>query len=424
MRTRDARLFYGWIVALAAFAILAVSYGLTFSYGVFIKSLSADLGWSKAEVTLPYSIYILVYGLLGSVAGWATDRSGPRAVIAVGAVFLGVGFALVGLTHHLWQLYLSLGVVAAIGMSAAWVPCNATVVRWFRLKRGRALSISSTGGSFGNVLAPIVGAALVASIGWRWSFAALGAFATVVMLALSRLMVRDPERMGLTVDGAPPAPPGAPAPAPEASMTMAEARRTRSFWVIFALFSVVWLVVFVPQIHLPGFVEDLGFSKFAGAAAVSCVGLGGMAGRLTMGGLSDRLGRLPCLGALLGLQTVSFVSFALTGSLGVLYPTAVAFGFAYGGGVVIFPALVGDYFGREHVGAIVGIIFAGATPPGAFAPFLAGWLYDVTGGYRISFVLGVVVSVAALALLALLRASAPAGAARDAPRAAAAPTSA
>ena len=155
------RVFHGWVVVGAASVIMFLAYGLQFSYGVFVAGMSAELGWSRADTALPYALYVFVYSALSAATGRATDRIGPRQVITVGAVLLGCGWGLSALVQTPWQLALSLGLVAALGMSVAWVPCNATVARWFTRRRGTAVALASTGASVGNFLVPPLAAVLL-----------------------------------------------------------------------------------------------------------------------------------------------------------------------------------------------------------------------------------------------------------------------
>ncbi len=163
--------FRGWQVVAAAFSVMFFAYGLQFSYGVFASGMAAELGWSRAATALPYSLYVFLYSALSAATGRATDRIGPRPVITVGALLLGLGWGLSALVHEPWQLNLTLGLVAALGMSVAWVPCNATVSRWFTRRRGTAVAVASTGGSLGNLLVPALAATMIALWGWRWSLA-------------------------------------------------------------------------------------------------------------------------------------------------------------------------------------------------------------------------------------------------------------
>ena len=290
--------------------MLFVAYGLQFSFGVFVNEITttpAGAGRTPAAVRRLRRPLLV----LSSVSGWATDRYGPRRVVAIGAVILGIGWAGFGLSHELWQVYLTLGVVAAVGMSATWVPCNATVVRWFVRRRGTAVGVASAGGATGNLVVPPVAAGLIAVVGWRATIPAMAVVGTVAMLACSRFMVRDPEELGLHPDGdALPPVATATSLADEDSFTAAEARRTGTFWCLFALFALTWIAVFVPFAHLAAFAEDLGESALAASLLLSAIGLGGVAGRLTIGPLSDRVGRRPTLAFLLALQVVAFSGFA------------------------------------------------------------------------------------------------------------------
>ena len=98
-----------------------------------------------------------------------------------------------------------------------------------------------------------------------------------------------------------------------------------------------------------------------------------------------------------------FRSFALSRNLATVFPAAVFFGFGYGGTTTVFPAIVGDRFGREHVGAIVGLLFAGAGSSAAVGPFMAAWIFDRTGSYRWAFLLSALANAIGLALVGLLR---------------------
>jgi len=309
--------------------------------------------------------------------------------------------------HTLWQLYIVLGLVAAAGMSAAYVPCNVTVVRWFTRRRGLALSITSSGASFGTFVFPPLVTALIAADGWRETYLLLGILAIVGVASCAVFIVRDPEELGLLPDGE--ATPGISTGGtraedlPNENWTLAEARRTRAFWLLNIIFTLTWLVVFIPMVHIVPFAIDIGLSHFLAAMTVSVIGLAGFAGRLAIGPISDRLGRVRSLALCLALQVLAFLGFTFSGGILLLYPAAAVFGFSYGGGTTLFPALVGDFFGRIAVGSIVGFIFAMAGSPAAFGPFIAGHLYDATNSYHAAFVLSASANLAALALLFALR---------------------
>jgi len=401
------RFFYGWVVVACAFIVLCVTYGIQFSFGVFMPSISADTGWDRASLSLPYSLYVFIYSALGVVSGRLTDRLGPRFVLTVGGCLLGAGLMLVSRVHVLWHLYVVFGLIAAVGMSAAYVPCNATVVRWFMHKRGLALSITSSGASFGMFIFPPLTTGLIAAYGWRGAYLVLGLLAVTVVTVCATFIVRDPEMMGLLPDGAPadPTEPDRPSSgfAAAENWTLSEAKRTRTFWLLNIIFTLTWLVVFMPMVHIVPFAVDLGISHFRAAMTISVIGFAGFAGRLAIGTISDRLGRVATLGVCLMLQSLSFLGFTFSTGLALLYPAAALFGFSYGGVTALFPALIGDFFGRIAVGAIVGFIFALAGSPAAFGPLIAGYIYDTTRSYSAAFELSAGLNLVALFLVFWLK---------------------
>ena len=394
------------MVVACTFTVLCIAYGVQFTFGVFMPFISADTGWDRGSLSLPYSMYVFVYGALSLVTGRLTDRLGPRLVLTVGGCLLGSGVMLMSRVHALWHLYIVLGVIAASGMSAAYVPCNATVVRWFTLKRGLALSITSSGASFGMFIFPPLTTALITAYGWRATYLMLGLMAVAAIISCATFIVRDPEKMGLRPDGLPPQEPPPSHAALDVSLaadwTLAQAKRTTAFWLLTVIFTLTWLVVFLPMVHIVPFAIDLGISHFRAAMTISIIGFAGFAGRLGIGAISDRLGRVFTLGVCLLLQALAFLGFTVSTGLGILYPAAALFGFSYGGITALFPAVIGDFFGRIAVGSIVGFIFALAGSPAAFGPLIAGYIYNATNSYSAAFELSAALNVAALLLLLLL----------------------
>lgn len=397
-------IFYGWIIVAAASVVLFVAYGIQFSYGVFVKAMGEEMGWTRAQTALPYAVYIFLYSALSASSGRLTDRYGPRRVIGTGAVLLLAGWGLSSQARQPWHLLLSMGLLAAFGMSATWAPCSGTVVRWFTRRRGTAVSISTTGGSVGNLVVPFIAALLVGAVGWRSTMLGMAVGGGILIFLAAQLLYRDPESRGLHPDGDTVA-----TPAPTSSLSLADVQWTAPFLLIVAAYALTWLTVFVPFVHAPAFAEELGASDVSAATVLSATGVGGILGRLASGGISDRLGRYPTLLAMFGLTAFAFFLFAsaegigpIDGGLSVLWPAAVLFGWAYGGSTALFPALVGDIFGRTHAGAIVGAAFARAGATAALGPYVAGWLYDSTGAYGTAFLLCGVLNIMGLGFVVAL----------------------
>ena len=395
------RPFYGWTIVAAAFSVLFIAYGAQYSFGIFFNALLDEFGWSRSSLAGAFSLYAFGYCVFGFPAGRLTDRWGPRIVITVGAVFLATALAGMALVTQLWQPYVLYGLVAALGMGTAYVPCNSTVVKWFSRRRGLAVGLASSGGSVGTFVLPPTAQLLVATVGWRSAYVIFAAAVLVILTSVAVIMRRDPDSMGLHPDGDAAAPPRATDDPGE--WPLSRAIRTPTFWLLGATFTATWVPVFIPLVHLVPFTRDLGYSPLVGAWSVSTLGAAAVAGRLVMGPLSDRIGRRPTLAVAMVLQAIAFGGFAGAQAVPALFLSAAAFGYSYGTISTLFPAIVGDFFGRAAAGALVGFLFMLAGSMAAWGPLGAGAIYDTTGSYTAAFMLAAVLNGVALALLAATR---------------------
>ena len=373
------RMFYGWTVLACVSTVLLVTYGVQYAFGIFFTAMLHDLGWSRASLAGAFSLYSLVYISVSFASGALTDRLGPRWVIALGGACLGSGMILVSRIQAPWQLYLCYGCLAGIGMSAAYVPCTATAVKWFRRRRGLAVSIAGAGASLGIAGMAPLSDALIAQVGWRQTYLLCGVVVVIVLNLLALGVVRDPETLGLQPDGDPPRMPLAdtpvPAEAPDRAWTLHEAIRTAAFWLLASVMMGSVLTIPAVYIHLPQYTRDLQLavprSRF-----VMLVGLGALLGNLTLGWLADRLGRHRALVLSLLLGTLALGGFTVARGSVTLTVASACFGVYYGTFVSLFPAVMSDCFGRRHAGALTGCSFALGSVPSALGPVLMGWVAD------------------------------------------------
>jgi MFS family permease len=407
VRPGPGGVFYGWTVVAAAGLVLFMAYGTQYAFGVFFAALVDEFGWSRASLSGVFSLYALVYSGFALVAGRLTDRWGPRTVIGIGGALLGLGLVAMSGVGALWQPYVLYGTVAALGMSTAYVPCNATVAKWFTRRRGLAVGLASAGGSLGTFALPPVAHFLVSRLGWRWAYVVFGTAILVALNALAVLMRRDPETVGLAPDGDRPSRAPAPATRGAHDWTIRRAFRSPAFWLLFGVFAGTWAPVFIPLVHLVPMARGLGIPPLLAATLVSALGAAALVGRLVMGGASDRIGRRAALALALTLQIAAFLGFARASDLGALYATSLLFGFSYGAASTLFPATVADVFGREHAGTLAGLLFATAGSLAALGPVVAGFIYDRAGDYRLAWWLSAGCSAFALLLLAFFRVPAP-----------------
>lgn len=402
-----SKFFYGWVITGLVFLNLATAYGAQYSFGVFFPSLIEEFHWNRQSISGAFSLYAFMYSSLGIIMGKMADRFGPRMVLTVGSALLGCGIALISQVSSPWHLYVVYGLLASWGMGATYMTSNPTVVKWFIEKRGLAVGIAQSGLGLGIVLIPPLTGTLITAFGWRQTCIILGAFVFVVLFTTSFFLVGYPEKMGLLPDGRKKNPEKKGEPPTqqtfldEVSWSASEAIHTKSFWVLAILFFFTWVFVFLPLVHLVIFAADIGLPREAAFMALSFLGASSTLGRLVMGYISDRIGRKRALGVNLVLQVFAWLWIMGVDRSWMLIVFSLAYGFSYGGVSAMFPALVGDYFGRLKAGSVIGAIFTITGPSAALGPLVGGFIYDRTHGYQMAFLLGAITNFLALILVFL-----------------------
>src|SRR5215470_17992796 len=289
-----SRLHYAWIVLGATAFVLLTSGGVRSSIGVFVKPLEAEFGWSRTALSSAVAVSIALYGLTGPIVGRLADRWGPRWVLTAGVAIVGLGTMAGAAVTQFWQFFVAVGLLAAIGSSATAAPVAATVAtRWFERHRGLVLGINGAGMAAGQLVMLPLAMALVAIVGWRGAFLALGAGLVGIVAPLTAALVRnDPRERGLSAFGATRAT-RATSPAEEAAerTPVSEAARTwpflllcGSFWVCgYTTFGVI-LAHFIPH------ATDHGFQPQHAAEALGIMGAMNVVGTIGSGWLCDRFG--------------------------------------------------------------------------------------------------------------------------------------
>ncbi|GAG09031.1 unnamed protein product, partial [marine sediment metagenome] len=148
----EPRFYYGYIVVAVAFIIIMLGYGTRYSFGIFFKPVLTEFEWPRAMVSGAFSLSMIFYGLLGIVMGGLNDKFGPRIVLTLSGILIGLGYFLMSLVSSVWQFYLFYGVIIGTGMGGYWVPTLSTVARWFTKRRGMFNGIVLTGTGLGTLI--------------------------------------------------------------------------------------------------------------------------------------------------------------------------------------------------------------------------------------------------------------------------------
>jgi len=398
--------YYGWLIFLATFMVFMLMYGLRYSVGVFFVPLQREFGWTSAMTAGAVTMFFWVYGFSAIFVGRLYERLGIRKVILLGGILLGTGGILSSLTQSLWQLYFSWGVVAAIGSSILYVIPNMILARFFVRHRGKAVGWASTGISVGQAVLVPFAAWIIATYGWRLSYAIMGSFVIFGVSFLGYIVFREnPESIGLIPDG------GKLDPnertqgldrkkSTEEEWTTRGALRTHSFrFLLLSYFFTVGSIISLMTFIVPHIIQ-LGIDPFLAATTFGVIGVMSACGSLVFGVVSDWMGRRnTIITSATGLAVSMFVSAIIPPDIILLYAWMTLYGLSYGGIPEQYAAIVADYFPSRKDVALFGCVTAVGALGGGLFPLIGGFLADLTGSYHASLTflgLGMVAALVAI----------------------------
>ncbi len=400
MKSRER--YYGYVIVLACFIIQGVGVGSYIAFGVFLKPLATEFDSSRAAVSLASSMAFVLMGFLGMLVGHLNDRFGPRIIMAVTGVLYGAGYILFACIDSAWQLYLVYGLVVGIGLSSTDVIPLTTTARWFIWRRGMMTGLVKVGTGAGQLIVPLLAGIFITNYGWRYAAVFVGLLVLVFVTGAGQLLRRDPAQMGLSPEGGGPSSPGRP-PVMESGLSLQEALRSGSFWMVCTMTLLVVFCLLIIMVHIVAHASDMGIGPIKAAGVLSTVGGVSMVGRMATGMAIDRIGNKTSMILCFILLVASFFWLQVAGEMWMLYVFAVAYGLAHGGFFTVISPIVAELFGIRSHGSLFGIVAFSGTVGGAVGPVLAGHIFDMTGSYRLVFLLLTGVSLVALGITLLLK---------------------
>ena len=403
------RMFHGWWIVVVAGIGLFMGYGpiVSFTFGIFLKPLSTEFGWSRAQLSLAFSLSLLVLSFALPVIGRLVDRFGARTVIVPSVVLFGLGLVSFSLLSaslwHLYGLYLLMGLV---GAGTAPIPYSNVISHWFDRKRGLALGVSMVGLGLGTFIMPSLAQVLIGSIGWRQAYVFFGLMVMIVAIPTVGLFLKEtPQLLGLEPDGQIFSPATTQAKNKKeqnlgpGGLSFQQARQTSTFWLLIGVFFLMSASVHGCLIHLVPLLTDRGVSAQNAALATSLLGGALLFGRVGAGYLLDRFFAgivASCFfcGATLGLL---LLWGGVSGSVAFVAAFLVGLGMGAEGDIIAY--LVSRYFGLRAFGEIYGYTFAAFTFGGVIGPLLMGVGFDSTGSYQLVLGVFVIATLIAVSLM-------------------------
>lgn len=407
--SRLARLpiYYGWVAVAIAFVTLGVGVSVRTSFSLLYPPILDEFGWDRGTTAAAFSIGFISSTVFSPIVGVLMDRFGPRLVIPVGAVMVAAGLVLATYGTTPWHLYLTLGVLVVGGsVFVSYIGHSMFLPNWFVRRRGLAIGLAFAGVGVGAIVMFPWLQAYIAVSGWRAACIAMAVLMLVAVVPLNAaLQRRRPEDIGLEPDGGNGRRAGA-GGVPHSNIvdrewaerdwTLKAAMATSRFWWCFVAYFAGLYVWYAVQVHQTKYLIDIGFSAVTAAYALGLVGLGGIAGQIGIGWLSDRIGREMAWTVSAAGYVICYLSLLALGvvpSTVLMYVMVLSQGLLGYGVASIYGAIPAELFQGPRFGTIFGVLTLGGAFGAGVGPWLTGYIHDQTGSYAIAFWIGVVLSI-------------------------------
>ena len=349
-------------------------------YGILIKPIGDEFGWSRSTVTAALSLYALTAALVMPLMGGLLDRYGFRKVVIPGVVVSGILLCLLAVAPAsivVW--FVLMGLLGIVTTPQNGVPYYKLAAQWLDRRRGLAMGIIGTGGAVGIALVPHYVGALLQWVDWRLAFLGLGALLLVVVLPLAGTVLREPRHHEL------PQPEGRHEVGDVPGMELREALRSPRFWQLFVAVLLMGSAIPGVMVQMTPLLTDRGVSVEAAIGIVSLMSVGTMLGRLVGGFVLD-LVQAPLVAAIVFASPILGFLLLANGGFGFAVAGALLIGTALGAEGDIVSYMVSRYMGIKCFGQIYGIFMAVLAFGYAFGPFAFAVTYDVTRSYNPAFV--------------------------------------
>ncbi len=381
-------IFYGWYVIAAGALLMASCFGVIYSFSVYFVTLQNEFSWNRSAVSGAFSLYLLLVGFFSTICGRCVDRFGPKPVVLTMGIISGFSLVMTSRIQALWQLYITYSVLLAAGMGGIYIIAMSMASRWFYRKRATAMGVLGAAGSLGTVVMAPVSAWMIVVYQWRAAYLITGVLTWCLMIPAALALKASPAEIGSGLDGDP----------RSTNMSGLGDQKTIDFSVLkaiksssFGYLSLLWFwfsfCLYMVITHIVPKARDLGLDPVQAAGVMSILTAVSAVMRLAGGMMADRMDKRKLLSILTTVMAMSMVWMSAADRSWMLYPFAVVFGLTFGGGDTSVIAVVTDVFGIEKVGTMMGILMISWGMGSASGPYLAGWVFDLTGSYYWAFLI-------------------------------------
>ncbi|UPQ89527.1 MFS transporter [Vibrio sinaloensis] len=356
-------------------AILILCLGIRQSFGIFMLPISDYFQTGREFFSFAIALQNLLFGVFQPFVGMAADRFGAKRIIVFGAISYALGLYLTSIAVSPSALYLTLGVLVGLGLSAtSYVIVLGAVAKAVPAQHAaKAFGLTTAAGSFG-MFAMIPGAqTLLSEFGWQGAMQWFAVLCTT-MIAFA-LFMRTPKAHSYKNETV--------AAAQSLSQALKEAFAHRGYWLIHLGFFVCGFHVMFIATHLPSYLADRHLPAETAAMALAYVGIFNIFGSYFWGVMGDKYSKRHVMAALYLMRTVvigAFVTLPVTEQTAVIFGAAI--GFCWLGTVPLTSGLVRQIFGAQYLSTLYGLVFFTHQVGSFLGAWAGGRIYDYYGSYE------------------------------------------
>ncbi|EOO71520.1 L-lactate MFS transporter [Bacillus mycoides] len=363
-----------WLVVLGT-VIVQMGLGTIYTWSLFNQPLVSKYGWSLNAVAITFSItgFSLAFSTL--FASKLQEKWGLRKLIMIAGLALGIGLMLSSQVSSLPMLYVLVGVVVGYADGTAYITSLSNLIKWFPERKGLIAGISVSAYGTGSLIFKYINAKFIDSVGVSQAFLYWGLIVAVMIVIGACFIHKAAEQVTVHETKS-------------HDYTTREMLRTKEVYLLF----IMLFTSCMSGLYLIGMVKDIGvqlvgLSVATAANAVAMVAIFNTVGRIILGPLSDKIGRLKIVSATFVVIAMSvFVLSFVDLNYSIYFACVASVAFCFGGNITIFPAIVGDFFGLKNHSKNYGIVYQGF----GFGALAGSFIGAILGGFKPTFmVIGV-----------------------------------
>jgi OFA family oxalate/formate antiporter-like MFS transporter len=391
---------YRWIQLILGIVCMASVANLQYGWTLFVLPIQHQWGWSKAEIQVAFTIFILLETWLVPFEGWIVDRIGPRWMVLAGGVGTFLAWFINSQADSLAMLYLG-GAIAGFAGGAVYGTCVGNALKWFPDKRGLCGGLTAAGFGAGAAItiAPI--RSMIQTSGYQHTFLVFGIIYGVIIVIVSNF-IRAPRAAEL--------PDASTIKLPQSAVDVPPSQAVRSpiFWIMYLMFFLVAAGGLMSAAQLAPIAKERGISDAtvvlfgismpAIVAALTIHNITNGVGRPLNGWISDHIGRGNMMGIAFGIEAICLAAFGFFGATPLSFVVTDGLVFLFWGDIFsLFAATVGDAFGRKFVTVNYGIMYTAKGTASLLVP-LGNVLTQATGSWHAVYAVGCAMNLVAALL--------------------------